>query len=141
MREIISDLAHAGKTIFFSTHIVHDVEVICTNVGFIREGKLKGLGSIEDLLGKTIESMEIRFSFPTSKLNSKELLKLRFVPHAKKTMDGWVLEIENSAEKLEAEVNLALHEIIENKGVIRAVVPRKSSLEDIFFKESLGQFK
>ncbi|MBI3558172.1 MAG: ABC transporter ATP-binding protein, partial [Deltaproteobacteria bacterium] len=56
VRDLITEISMTGKTIFFSTHIIHDVEVICSSVGFIDKGKLKGLGNIETLLGKTVKS-------------------------------------------------------------------------------------
>ncbi|MGE4231964.1 MAG: ABC transporter ATP-binding protein [Bacteriovoracia bacterium] len=121
IRDIINTLAEKGKTVFFSTHIIHDVEVICTTVGFIQKGQLKGAGNIEELLGKTAKSMEIRFSLSFQ------------MPNAKKTMDGWVLDVEDHADRLENSVNKILAEILKNKGSIRSVIPRKNTLEDLFF--------
>jgi len=128
VRDIINQIAMTGKTIFFSTHIIHDVEVICSSVAFITNGKLKGFGNIEDLLGKTVSSMEIRYSLPYSRAPEVSELK-----ESRKTMDGWVIDIESPAEKLEQEVNAVLTSIISQKGTVRSVVPRKNSLEDLFF--------
>jgi ABC-2 type transport system ATP-binding protein len=130
VRDIISEVASQGKTIFFSTHIVHDVEVICTTVGFINGGKLKGAGNIEVLLGKTIKSMEIRFELPTEKVPHKfEKLK-----NSRRTMDGWVIELESLPDRLESDVSDILTLILSERGRVRAVVPRKSTLEDLFFE-------
>jgi ABC-2 type transport system ATP-binding protein len=119
-----------GKTVFFSTHILHDVEVICTTVGYIGGGKLQGSGNIETLLGKTVKSMEVRFHLPFE----KDPHKFELFKQARKTMDGWVLDIESSPDQLEGDVNNVLAKILSEKGQIRAVVPRKSTLEDLFFK-------
>lgn len=128
IRDIINKTALRGKTIFFSTHIIHDVEVICSSVGFILEGKLKGAGNIETLLGKTVKSMEIRFGLPLGKEPSAIGMD-----QFRKTMDGWVVDIESSADDLERKVNECLVTIISSKGTIRSVVSRKSTLEDLFF--------
>lgn len=132
VRDIISEISKSGKTIFFSTHIVHDVEVVCTTVGYINGGKLRGAGNIDSLLGKTVKSMEVRFDLPYE----KDPHKLMLLKSARRTMDGWVIEIESSPENLEADVTEALRLILDEKGKVRAVVPRKSTLEDLFFEES-----
>lgn len=133
VRDIISEISTTGKTIFFSTHIIHDVEVICSSVGFIDKGRLKGLGNIESLLGKTVRSIEIRFNLPYEKdVHKSDLLK-----PSRRTMDGWVIDLEAPAEKLEDQTAKVLRAILDEKGKISAVSPRKSTLEDLFFGDSL----
>lgn len=50
IKDVIVELAEMGKTIFFSSHIVHDVEEICESVIFIEKGQMIYEGSIEKLL-------------------------------------------------------------------------------------------
>jgi len=49
IRELLVELTHMGKTIFFSTHILADVAEICTRVGIIEAGRLVAEGSLEEL--------------------------------------------------------------------------------------------
>ncbi|MDX2271878.1 MAG: ABC transporter ATP-binding protein [Cyanobacteriota bacterium] len=51
MREIILSLKKQGKTVFFNSHVLADVEVICNRVGLIIGGKLIRQGSLDELLG------------------------------------------------------------------------------------------
>ena len=51
MREIISSLKSQGKTIFFNSHVLSDVEKICDRVALLARGKLIAIGSMQDLLG------------------------------------------------------------------------------------------
>jgi ABC-2 type transport system ATP-binding protein len=53
MREIILSLKQQGKTVFFNSHILADVEVICNRVGLIIGGKLVHQGTLDDLLGES----------------------------------------------------------------------------------------
>ena len=131
VRDIITEVSMTGKTIFFSTHIIHDVEVICSSVGFIQNGKLKGASNVEELVGKTVKSMEIRFALPFE----KDPHRHKELKAARRTMDGWVVDVEGDADELEEDVNGVLESIIAAKGRIRSVVPRKSTLEDWFFEE------
>lgn len=49
IRELLVELKRMGKTIFFSTHILADVEEICTSVGVLEAGKLVANGDLEQL--------------------------------------------------------------------------------------------
>jgi len=49
MRSIINEQAAAGTTVFFSSHILSEVEAVCDRVGVMNEGELVALDSIEQL--------------------------------------------------------------------------------------------
>jgi ABC-2 type transport system ATP-binding protein len=49
IRELMVQLAHMGKTVFFSTHILADVAEICTRVGIIEAGKMVVVGELDAL--------------------------------------------------------------------------------------------
>lgn len=51
MREIILSLKAAGKTIFFNSHILSEVEKICDRVAILSQGQLICSGSLNELLG------------------------------------------------------------------------------------------
>jgi ABC-2 type transport system ATP-binding protein len=51
-RTILSNLANQGKTVFFSTHILDDIESICEDVIVLSNGKLSYSGKVSDLLEK-----------------------------------------------------------------------------------------
>ena len=61
LKGAIRDLSRNGKTVFFSSHIVSDVEEICENVIFIEKGKLGFEGSIEELITTENENFEISY--------------------------------------------------------------------------------
>ncbi|MBD2337308.1 ABC transporter ATP-binding protein [Calothrix sp. FACHB-156] len=51
MREIILKLKAAGKTIFFNSHILSEVEILCDRVAILAQGELICTGSFHELLG------------------------------------------------------------------------------------------
>ena len=60
VRDLILSLRDQGKTIFFSTHIVSDVEMICDRVGILAKGKMLASGRIEDLVNEhEAQSVEV----------------------------------------------------------------------------------
>ncbi|KDR58731.1 MULTISPECIES: ABC transporter ATP-binding protein [Oscillatoriales] len=53
IREIILSLKQQGKTIFFNSHVLSDVEKICDRVAILARGELVSIGSLDELLGIT----------------------------------------------------------------------------------------
>jgi len=58
IRTILEELRTRGKTVFFSTHILPDVEQICDRVGILKSGVIQKSGPLNTLLGQTIEKVE-----------------------------------------------------------------------------------
>jgi ABC-2 type transport system ATP-binding protein len=50
LKDVIVEVHREGKTVFFSSHIVPDIEEICDRVVFLKEGKLVYDGSVDQLL-------------------------------------------------------------------------------------------
>ena len=59
VRDLIEELNHEGKTIFFSTHILSDAEALCDRVAVINRGELRGVGVVADLIGSVKGNVEI----------------------------------------------------------------------------------
>jgi len=63
-RDIILDLKRQGRTVFFSTHILPDAEMLCDRVAVLVGGKLQGVGSPEQIVSIEVESLEVLFELP-----------------------------------------------------------------------------
>jgi ABC-2 type transport system ATP-binding protein len=59
VRELIQGLKDAGKTIFFSTHILSDAEALCDRVAVIHKGELRGVGVVNDFRSAIAEKTEV----------------------------------------------------------------------------------
>jgi ABC-2 type transport system ATP-binding protein len=65
IRNLIRELKDAGKTVFFSSHIISDVEALCDRVVTIHRGRKVAEGSVEEMAGKEgIRYVEVVFSPP-----------------------------------------------------------------------------
>ena len=62
--EILRELKDKGTTIFFSSHILSEVEQLCERVGIIRNGSLAAVEKVNDLQGRKVRIMEIVFRGP-----------------------------------------------------------------------------
>ena len=59
VRDLMEELKHQGKTVFFSTHILSDAEALCDRVAIIHRGELRGVGAVEDLTSTIQGKVEI----------------------------------------------------------------------------------
>ena len=58
VREIIQRLRNEGKTVFFSSHELGEVETVCDRVAIINQGELKTLGRVEELVAQHRANLE-----------------------------------------------------------------------------------
>lgn len=59
VRDLMEQLKHEGKTVFFSTHILSDAEALCDRVAVIHQGELRGVGAVGDLTASVKGKVEI----------------------------------------------------------------------------------
>lgn len=56
IRELIKELNRKGKTIIMASHILDEVEKVCTHVAIIQKGVLKTSGPVSDVLNTSADS-------------------------------------------------------------------------------------
>jgi ABC-2 type transport system ATP-binding protein len=124
-RDIIVGLRERGKTVFFSTHILSDVEMICDRVGIIIEGRMVEVGRLSEILTGDVESIEVTVKGVTGK--TQKILE-RISQHSIRSGDELLLTV-----KSEEEVDKIMA-ICREVGGIRVVgiVPHRLTLEDYF---------
>lgn len=61
VREIIQRLKNEGKTVFFSSHEMGEVETVCDRVAIIHQGQLKAVGPVSDIVGQRYGNLEKAF--------------------------------------------------------------------------------
>lgn len=123
MRELILKLAQQGQTIFFSSHVIPDVEAICDQVAIIRKGALMECGPVSKFVAKEAVGTEVAFtgvSFDVArKINGLE--SVREIP------EGFRAVVPASGS-----VNDSVSDLLRQKAHIISVSPIRPSLEDIF---------
>ncbi|MES2645071.1 MAG: ABC transporter ATP-binding protein [Myxococcota bacterium] len=61
VRDLILEERKAGRTVFFSSHVLADVESLCDRVAIVVGGKLRGQGTVAELLGETVAHVDCTF--------------------------------------------------------------------------------
>ena len=126
VRRIVRDLADAGTTVFFSSHVLGQVEAVCDRVGIMRAGRLVAVDTIEGLResvgsGSTIELVVDRVPDGIGALEIEGVSEVTVV-------DGRI-----RATCLEPEAKLAVLDRVRSEGAtVRDLTTRESSLEDLF---------
>jgi ABC-2 type transport system ATP-binding protein len=59
VRDLMEQLKQAGKTVFFSTHILSDAEALCDRVAIIHKGELRSVGAVADLTSSIQGKVEV----------------------------------------------------------------------------------
>lgn len=126
VRDLIKSLAlDHGLTVFLSSHLLHEVEQVCTRIAVINKGKLIESGSVGELLGA---SDCYRLQVDSSAQVLQVLDGLDWVKVNQADESGVVVCL---TDKTSAEMNRLL--VDQGIGVL-ALVPQKTSLEDLYLK-------
>ena len=73
IRELIRELYRGGKTIIMASHILDEVEKVCTHVAIIQKGVLKTVSSVGDLMKATGTEVAVAVSIEISAADNKVL--------------------------------------------------------------------
>jgi ABC-2 type transport system ATP-binding protein len=131
VRDLILQLRDQGKTVFFSSHILQDAEVICDRVAILHLGELIALGPLSEMLSAKIKEYEVVFAgADEATVDLARRTAERFVERANEYLA--VFKTEEPATKL-------TQAVIAGKGRMVTYVARKESLEEYFIREIQGK--
>ncbi len=124
IRDVLLSLRAAGKTVFMTTHILHDVEMICDRVAIIVKGAIRHQGRIEEFL-------------PDSTVSTDIVLSELPVELAADLEEKFSLEMRGLGERVELtvaekQVRDVLEAAMTSGAHVVSVTPHRSSLEEVF---------
>ncbi len=126
-KDIILSLKSQGKTVFFSSHILPDAEMVCDQVAIINKGKLLKSGSLNQLLNARIKSVD----FTCRNIAQKTAEELKSLSHTAVLIEqAWMFGL-----KSETSIARALDLTAKSGGQVVSIVPQKESLEEYFSRE------
>jgi len=130
VRDVILSLRDEGKTVFFSSHILEDAEVICDQVAIILGGEVRKTGYLDELLGQEVVGSELVVEAIT------EALFLELQRQARRAVvQGHRFLFEFAGD---GDGEKALDRVRESGGRVRSFIPKRKSLEDLLL-EGLGE--
>lgn len=129
VRDLIVDEARAGRTVFFSSHILSDVEMLCDHVCILRKGEVVAGGAIKDLLSAGVRRSEIALTDVPEDIGA-ELSKL--AETSQRLGKSLVLDVQGD-EVVRKVLERALAADIR----VESLTPKRETLEDIFVRKAL----
>jgi ABC-2 type transport system ATP-binding protein len=129
VRDIIVEERKAGRTVFFSTHILSDVEMLCDRVCILKKGEVVVAGALRDLLGEQGQRYEVSLTALSEGLRA-ELATLGIVPREIGKAVGFEVD---GDEKLSDVLTRA----IAAGAKVHGVLPKRETLEDIFVRRAI----
>jgi ABC-2 type transport system ATP-binding protein len=121
MREIIQTLKAEGRTVFFNSHVLSDVEQICDRVAILAQGEILCLGSLDELLG-TSNAYRVKVKGGNPEILKTRLAKLEF-------REGlWQGEILGSPQDFIASLSLMDAQLV-------SMTLARPSLEEFFVRQ------
>ena len=132
VRDLILRLKESGKTIVFSSHILHDAELLCDRVAMILKGRLVASGHVSELIDQgTTHSVELVIDH----------LSPDGLEHLRPLIEKVVVQGDRLLAVLRhpGDVDAALDIVRAAKASLISLTPHKSSLEDLFIRMVKGQ--
>ncbi|HET8674736.1 MAG TPA: ABC transporter ATP-binding protein [Blastocatellia bacterium] len=127
VRDLMLSLREQNKTIFFSSHILSDVEALCDRAAILSSGKLIRYGTVEELTAHEGSSLEVIVVGVETEPLSKSIREIPNVEAINATPNGARIIIQDETNV--ASVVALVHEA---GGKLVSINPRRTSLEDIF---------
>jgi len=134
IRQLIKDLSHKGKTIIMASHILDEVEKVCTHVAIIQKGVLKTTGTVQELLsGSAVttraHTIEIEIAAANLQMLEAALLKFSGIQLVQKSETGFLIEC---AEEIKPDT---LNKFCFEQGVVLSQLNiKRKSLEKRFLE-------
>ena len=127
VRHLLMSLRDEGKTVFFSTHILSDIEVVCDRIGVIVHGKMRRAGTLAEILHPRIKSFDVA----VRGVETAVLEKFRGAAlWVKESSDGAVhLALPN--QQLAEELARAA---IDKGGELHSLTPVREDLDEYFYQ-------
>jgi ABC-2 type transport system ATP-binding protein len=121
IRDIILRLREEGKTVFLSSHILQDIEMVCDRVAIIVGGRILSEGRLADLVSEKVLFTEVTVSGVAA-------TELGALGESLTAQAGRTLLKVFDEPNIEAVLDL----VRARRGKVHSLIPRTQTLEDIF---------
>ncbi|MBW1871669.1 MAG: ABC transporter ATP-binding protein [Deltaproteobacteria bacterium] len=126
VKKLILDLGQAGKTIFFSSHILAEAEAVCDRVAFLQHGRLIAQGSLSEILQTHTGNWEILVAGQQVKKDEKIMAFTSSFRHA--AQDTILIPA------AEIEMKQLLEALLAKDYQVQSVNQHHASLEEVFIQ-------
>ncbi len=128
VRDIILEEKRSGRTVFFSSHILADVELLCDRVCILRQGEVALAGALRDLLTEQTRRREVTLGDVSPEFEAE----LALAAEITRGSAGMVV--------LEVDGDSALEDVVRRAFAagarLESVTPKRETLENLFVRRA-----
>jgi ABC-2 type transport system ATP-binding protein len=129
VRDMIVEEKQRGRTVFFSSHILSDVEMLCDRVCILRRGEVVVAGALRDLLSVGKRHSEVTI------VGASDALRAALSPIARATRavgELLVMEVEGDGA-----VRDLVERVLADGARLQSIAVKRETLEDLFVRRAL----
>lgn len=132
VKQILRDLIKKGTTVFFSSHILGDVQDVATKICILDWGKVIKIGALDELKSEFVKEKQIEIIFSKKSDKFKEIENITGVQNiVKKTSEKILVNIEKTASYDEIIHNI-IKTLLKNNCRIRSISPTSPTLDEVY---------
>jgi ABC-2 type transport system ATP-binding protein len=124
--DLLLEAKQRGQTVFFSSHVLPEIERVADRVGIIREGELVAVENPHELTARAFRHVRIRFARPVGHEEIERFTRLEGVDHVEAS-DG-----QHLAFQMHGDVNAVVR--LAGEHDLAAIDIERPSLEELFIK-------
>ena len=129
VRDLVLEEKQRGRTVFFSSHILSDVEMLCDRVCILRKGEVVVAGALRELLAEGKRRSEVTIGGASDALRAA---LAQVAPVTRAAGDVLVMELEGDAA-----VREVVQRALADGARLESVTPKRETLEDLFVRRAL----
>lgn len=134
VKQVIKKLGKSGTTVFFSSHILSDVQDVATKIAILNRGRIMKIGTLDELKSDFPIRHVVNVVLSHNSGHCKELESLRGVTNVEEpTKNSFLVHLDRQAD-----VDETIHELIQSLlklGChIRSVTPVFPSLDEVYLQ-------
>jgi ABC-2 type transport system ATP-binding protein len=129
VRDLILEEKRRGRTVFFSSHILADVEMLCDRVCILRQGEIVVAGALRDLLSAGNRHSEVTVGGASKAL--REALAT-IASASREVGDLLVMDV-----KGDDAVRDVVQRALADGARLESVTPKRETLEDLFVRRAI----
>ena len=137
-KQVIKNLGRAGTSIFFSSHILSDVQDVANRIGILNRGKLMWTGTFDDLAAhfKVTNDYDIVLSLDNGRW--KELASVADLTAIEGVAPGRLLASIGAGADVDATVHAIISGLLDRGCRVRSFSPITPNLEQLYIRYVQG---
>lgn len=134
VKEILKDLSKNGTTIFFSSHILSDVQDIATTIGILNWGHLMQIGTLDELIAQFPRKNEIEIILSKDSRKWTELQSMKQIQKIEEPVPHKILVHLQSDADVDEMVHQLIQQLLTLGCQIRSIRPVSPNLDEVYLQ-------